>query len=37
MQSFFKTLDSLVSAAMALEGLVSLSAVRTMLEKAGKK
>jgi DNA-binding transcriptional regulator GbsR (MarR family) len=37
MQSFFKTLDSLVSAAMALEGLVSLSVVRSMLEKAGKK
>ena len=37
MQSFFKTLDSLVSTAMALEGLVSLSVVRTMLEKAGKK
>ena len=37
MQSFFKTLDSLVSAAMALEGLVSLSAVRNMLEKAGKQ
>jgi len=37
MQSFFKTLDSLVSAAMALEGLVSLSVVRSMLERAGKK
>jgi DNA-binding transcriptional regulator GbsR (MarR family) len=37
MQSFFETLDSLVSAAMALEGLVSLSAVRNMLVKAGKK
>jgi DNA-binding transcriptional regulator GbsR (MarR family) len=37
MESFFKTLDSLFSAAMALDGLVSLSTIRTMLEKAGKK
>jgi DNA-binding transcriptional regulator GbsR (MarR family) len=36
MQSFFKTLDSLFSAFLALEGLVSLSSVRSMLEKAGK-
>jgi len=37
MQSFFKTLDNLVSAALALEGLVSLSALKTMMEKATKK
>lgn len=37
MQSFFKTLDSLVSAALALEGLVSLSALKSLMEKAGKK
>lgn len=37
MKSFFKTLDKLFSAAMALEGLVSLSAISTLLEKAGKK
>ena len=36
MQSFFKTLDSMFSAFLALEGLVSLSAIRSMLEKAGK-
>ena len=36
MQSFFKTLDSLFSAFLALEGLVSLSSVRSMLEKARK-
>ncbi len=36
MQSFFKTLDSLVSAAMALEGLVSLSVLRNLLDKAKK-
>jgi DNA-binding transcriptional regulator GbsR (MarR family) len=35
-QSFFKTLDSLFSAFMALEGLVSPSAIRNILEKAGK-
>ena len=37
MQTFFKTLDSLFSAALALEGLVSLSMLKTMVEKAGKK
>ncbi|MFN2145764.1 MAG: GbsR/MarR family transcriptional regulator [Anaerolineales bacterium] len=37
MQSFFKTLDSLFSAFLALEGLVTLSSLRAMLEKAGKK
>lgn len=37
MQSFFRTLDSLVSAALALEGLVSLSALKSMMEKASKK
>jgi DNA-binding transcriptional regulator GbsR (MarR family) len=37
MQSFFKTLDSLVSAALALEGLVLLSTLKTMMEKATKK
>jgi hypothetical protein len=36
MQSFFKTLDSLVSAALALEGLVSLSTLKTMMEKVQK-
>lgn len=37
MQSFFKMLDSLVSAALALEGLVSLSTLKNMVEKASKK
>lgn len=37
MQTFFKTLDSLVSAALALEGLVSLSALKNLMEKAAKK
>ena len=37
MQSFFKTLDSLVSAALALEGLVSLSTLKNMVEKASRK
>lgn len=36
MQSFFKNFDSLVSAMLALENLVSLSALKTMLEKARK-
>ena len=33
MQSFFKTLDSLVSAILKLEGLVSLSALKNFIEK----
>ena len=37
MQSFFKTLDSLFSAVLALEGLVSLSSLKTMVEKVGRK
>jgi DNA-binding transcriptional regulator GbsR (MarR family) len=37
MQSFFKSLDSLFSAALALEGLVSLSMLKNLVEKAGKK
>ena len=37
MQSFFKTLDSLFSAALALENLVSLSALKILMEKANKK
>ena len=37
MQGFFKTLDSLVSAAQALEGLVSLSALKEWMEKAAKR
>ena len=37
MQSFFKTLDSLFSAALALESLVSLSALKILMEKANKK
>ncbi len=37
MQSFFKTLDSLVSAALALEGLVSLSAIKKMMDRAAAK
>jgi DNA-binding transcriptional regulator GbsR (MarR family) len=37
MQSFFKTLDSLVSAALALEGLVSLSTLKNLVDKAAKK
>jgi DNA-binding transcriptional regulator GbsR (MarR family) len=37
MQAFFKTLDSLVAAALALEGLVSLSALKTLMEKAAGK
>jgi hypothetical protein len=36
MQSFFKTLDSLVGAALALEGLVSLSALKSLMDKAGE-
>ena len=34
MQAFFKTLDSLVSAALKFESLVSLSLLRKMIEKA---
>lgn len=37
MQSFFKTLDSLFSAVLALEGLVSLSSLKTMVEKVSRK
>ncbi len=37
MKSFFKTLDSLVSAALAIEGLVSLNTLRNFMEKAGRK
>ena len=37
MQSLFKSLDSLFSAALALEGLVSLSMLKNLVEKAGKK
>ena len=37
MQSFFKTLDSMFSAVLALEGLVALSKLRTLMEKAKKK
>jgi len=37
MQSFFKTLDSLFSAALALEGLVSLSALKILMEKTHRK
>jgi DNA-binding transcriptional regulator GbsR (MarR family) len=37
MQSFFKTLDSLVSAALALEGLVSLSTLKSLVDKASKE
>ena len=37
MQSFFKALDSLVSAALALEGLVSLSTLKNLVDKAAKK
>jgi len=37
MQSFFKTLDSLVSAALALEGLVSLSTLKNLVDKAARE
>jgi DNA-binding transcriptional regulator GbsR (MarR family) len=37
MQSFFKTLDSLFSAVLALEGLVSLNSLKTMVEKVRNK
>jgi DNA-binding transcriptional regulator GbsR (MarR family) len=37
MQSFFKTLDSLFSAALALDSLVSLSSLKNLVEKANKK
>lgn len=37
MQSFFKTLDKLVSTLMALESLVSLNTLKSFAEKAGKK
>lgn len=37
MQSFFKTLDSMFSAVLALEGLVGLSKLKTLLEKTKKK
>jgi DNA-binding transcriptional regulator GbsR (MarR family) len=37
MQSFFKTLDSMFSAILALEGLVGLSKLKTLLEKTKKK
>ncbi len=37
MQGFFKTLDSLVAAALAFEGLVSLSTFKGLMEKAAKK
>jgi DNA-binding transcriptional regulator GbsR (MarR family) len=37
MQAFFKTLDSLVSAALALEGLVSLSTLKNLVDKAARE
>lgn len=37
MQNFFKALDSLVAAVLALENLVSLSSLRKLVEKAGKE
>ena len=36
MQAFFKTLDNLVSAILALESLVSLSALKNLVERAAK-
>lgn len=37
MQSFFKSLDNLVSAALALESLVSLSTLKNLVDKAAKE
>lgn len=37
MLAFFHTLDSLVNAVLKLEGLVSLSALKSLLEKAGQE
>ena len=37
MEAFFKSLDRIFSALLAFEGLVSLSRIGSMLEKAGKK
>ena len=37
MQAFFGTLDSLFGAVLALESLVSLSALKSLLEKANKR
>lgn len=37
MQAFFKTLDSVFSAVLALEGLVALSRLKNLMEKAKKK
>ena len=37
METFFKSLDRIFSALLAFEGLVSLSTIGSMLEKAGKK
>ncbi|MEK6222446.1 MAG: ArsR family transcriptional regulator [Chloroflexota bacterium] len=36
MQTFFKALDNLVAAILTLEGLVSLSALRNMIDKSNK-